>query len=64
MTALCFLKCFKANAGIVIPLIIVSIGLFKCVYSISVASQTEDAKIEKLPFCDENLATERAATNR
>lgn len=60
MTVVCLLKCFKANAGILIPLIICSLGLIKCVCTTSVAAE----EVEKLPFCDENLATERAATNR
>jgi hypothetical protein len=62
MTGLCLLKCFKANAGILIPIIICSFGLIKCIHATSV--EAEDVEVKKLPFCDENLATKRADARR
>lgn len=65
MSVLSILKCFKVDAKLLIPIILIVGLLFKNVSS-SNSPVDADADVirEKLPFCDEKLINERDVSKR
>lgn len=65
MSVLSVLKCFKFDVKFLVPIIIVVGLLIKNVSSnLPVADGDTSKNVEKLPFCDENLITEREVSKR
>lgn len=64
MSVLSILKCLKVDAKFLLPLLIVVGILFKNVNSNSPVDADSDESVGKLPFCDENLISERDVSKR
>ena len=66
MSVLSVFKCLRFEVKYLIPIVFVIGLLFKNVSSNSPAADgdTDSSKLQKLPFCDENLIAERDVSKR
>ena len=64
MSVLSILNRLKVDAKFVVPLLFVIGILAKNVFCNSPATSREDEKLEKLPFCDEDLINDRASVSK